>query len=189
MRTLKRAHRILGHRIEDLRLSLGIGAKRPTREWYLIRIGVRFAIAAPLIGAWIHGIYWAGGLPGAHAWIMGFSNPNSKANAPLGLALIDFAPLWLAIAGAMIILIVDATSLLGETIGAKWRSLPSYKTQRVLVAQKKEAETRRLIAELDRERDRLDALLYSLHNTAIGEARPTSEESSVYYAGMHQHQA
>lgn len=187
MRTLKRARRILGRRIEDLRLSLGIGARHPTREWYLIRMVVRVAIAAPLIGAWIHGIYWAGGLPGAHAWIMGFSNPHSKANAPLGLALIDFAPLWLAMASAMISLIVTATSLLRETIGDKWHSLPSYKTQRVLVAQKKEAETQRRIAELDREHDRLDALLYSLHNTATGESRSTNEESSAYYAGAYRH--
>ena len=141
MSTIRRARRILKRRVEITKRSLGIGSYSVSREWYLARWGMRLAVAIALIGAWIHGIYWAGGLPGAHAWLWGSGIPHSSPKVPLELGLIDFAPLILMIVTPMLLVVVCMITSVIKALRDKWKTLPSY-------AERKRVEERHYVAEI-----------------------------------------
>lgn len=180
MSTATRAHRVLRRRVSIIRQSLGIGGREASREWYFARLGIRLGVGATLIGAWIHGIYWAGGLPGAHAWIMQINNPNSSAMPPMGILLIDFAPLIIATLACVSLVGFAVARYGGAWLIEKWRSLPSYGERRGLVERHHAIAVQRRIAELEREYDNLGRRIAALRNSRPSDVLSSEIDMSLF---------
>lgn len=165
MTTTKRTLHLLRQRLALVRQSLGVGGREISREWYLVRMGLRLGIGVALIGAWIHGIYWAGGLPGTHAFIMQANNPNPTVSPPIGFLLIDFAPLTLGMLVVGGLIGYELFSWLATSLFEKWQSLPSYEERRKRIEKHRVVALHRRIAELELEYDNLGQYIELLRNS------------------------
>lgn len=102
-----------------------------TKERYVFRLVTIALVSGLAIAAYVHGIYWAGGLPGMRAYMAGKGLMSLEAN------MIDFAPLILIgvcggawVVGWLTYAIIEQTFM---SMSNKWHSLSSTKDRIVFV--------------------------------------------------------
>lgn len=110
----------------------------PRQAYVAKRLGIVALIGLALFG-WIHGIYWAGGVSGMKAWAAG------KAAMPWEAALIDGAPVWLAVGGVPVFFGVLVLLNIADSAVRAYQRLPT----KAEVAASRQAELEANIARLE----------------------------------------